>query len=270
MKLTLFQVDAFAAQPFEGNPAAVVPLETWLSEAQMLAIAAENNLAETAFFVPEGDGYRLRWFTPTVEVDLCGHATLATAHVILNRLAPQRDAASFETRSGTLTVTRGDENRLVMDFPARASKPMAVPRDLGPMLGAQPMMLLTGTNMIAIFDKADDVARLNPAFEPLSRYLGPRNQGLIATAPGEEESGFDFVSRFFAPSHGINEDHVTGSAHCDAVPYWARKLKKSDMVARQISQRGGTVWCRLDGERVVLQGTCADYLEGTITLGGLS
>ena len=267
MEFRLFQVDAFAARPFEGNPAAVVPLDAWLSEDQMLAIAAENNLAETAFFVPEGEGYRLRWFTPTVEVDLCGHATLATAHVILSRLAPEREAVSFETRSGTLTVTRGREGRYAMDFPARPSRPMPAPKDLGAMIGVQPRMVFTGTNLIAVFDSAADVARLNPAFEPLARCLGPRNQGLIATAPGDDGSGFDFVSRFFAPAHGINEDHVTGSAHCDSVPYWAKKLKKPELVARQISARGGTVWCRLDGERVVLEGMCADYLDGTITVG---
>ncbi len=267
MKLNLFQVDAFAERPFEGNPAAVVPLDAWLSDEQMLAIAAENNLAETAFFVAEGEGYRLRWFTPTVEVDLCGHATLATAHVILTRLAPDSDQVTFETRSGTLTVTRGGQGRLVMDFPARLSKPMAEPRELGAMLGVKPMMVLSGSNMIAVFDKAADVARLAPAFEPLARYLAPRNQVVIATALADEGSGFDFVTRVFGPAHGINEDHVTGSAYCDVAPFWARKLKKTDMVARQISQRGGTVRCRVDGERVFLEGTCADYLEGTIDIG---
>lgn len=267
MKLNLFQVDAFAEQPFEGNPAAVVPLDAWLSDEQMLAIAAENNLAETAFFVPEGDAYRLRWFTPTLEVDLCGHATLATAHVILTRLATELDQVVFETRSGTLTVRRGDESKLVMDFPARASKPMPIPRDLGPMLGVTPRIVLSGTNLIAVFDSADDVARLRPAFEPLGQYLGPRNQGLIATAPGDSNSGFDFVSRFFAPAHGIHEDHVTGSAHCDMTPFWAKKLKKTDMVARQISPRGGTIGCRLDGDRVFLEGACTDYLEGMIHIG---
>ncbi|MEP0069263.1 PhzF family phenazine biosynthesis protein [Pyruvatibacter sp.] len=271
MKLNLFQVDAFAERPFEGNPAAVVPLDTWLSDEQMLAIAAENNLAETAFFVAEEDGYRLRWFTPTLEVELCGHATLATAHVILTRLKPELDHVVFQTRSGTLTVRRGDNGKdngkLVMDFPARASKPMPIPRDLGPMLGVTPRIVLSGANLIAVFDSAADVARLRPAFEPLGKYLGPRNQGLIATAPGDADSGFDFVSRFFAPSHGVEEDHVTGSAHCDTTPFWAKKLKKNEMIARQISSRGGTVGCRLDGERVYLEGACADYLEGTIQIG---
>lgn len=268
MKLDLFQVDAFAAKPFEGNPAAVVPLESWLSEDEMLAIAAENNLAETAFFVPEGEGYGLRWFTPTVEVDLCGHATLATAHVILTKLKPDLPDVKFETRSGMLTVSRGEGGRLRMDFPARASKPMAEPRELGAFLGARPRVVLNGTNLIAVYDAAKDVAGLRPDFRALANYTGPRNQGVIATAPGDEGSGFDFVSRFFAPAHGIDEDHVTGSAHCDLVPYWAKKLKKDALVARQISPRGGTVWCRLEGERVLLEGTCADYLAGQIEIGG--
>lgn len=267
MKLDLFQVDAFAARPFEGNPAAIVPLKAWLSEEQMLAIAAENNLAETAFFVPEGDGFGLRWFTPTVEVELCGHATLATAHVILRHLEPDREDVSFDTRSGKLTVSRGTDGRLVMDFPARPSKPTPEPKDLGAMLGAQPRMVLSGTNLIVVFDSAADVARLKPAFEPLARFTEPRNQGVIATAAGDEGSGFDFVSRFFAPAHGINEDSVTGSAHCDLMPFWTKKLKKDVLVARQISARGGTLWCRLAGDRVFLEGTCADYLKGTINIG---
>jgi len=266
MSLPLFQVDAFASGPFEGNPAAVVPLIDWLPDDRMLAIAAENNLAETAFFVPEGDGYRLRWFTPTVEVELCGHATLASGHVILSHLEPERADVSFETLSGRLTVSRGDKGRYVMDFPARPSKPMPVPRELGPMLGAAPRIVLNGTNLIAVFDSAADVARLQPAIEPLAAYTKPRNQGVIATAPGDEGSGYDFVSRFFAPAHGVNEDHVTGSAHCDLTPYWARKLKKDALIARQISPRGGTVWCRLEGDRVFLEGTCADYLKGEISV----
>jgi len=267
MKLNLFQVDAFAERPFEGNPAAVVPLDSWLSDEQMLAIAAENNLAETAFFVAEGDGYRLRWFTPTLEVELCGHATLATAHVILTRLKPELGDVVFETRSGTLTVTRGEVGRYLMDFPVRASRPMPAPKDLAAMLGVAPRMVQTGTNLIAVFDSASDVARLKPAFAPLGAFLKPRNQVLIATALADEGSGFDFVTRVFGPAHGIDEDHVTGSAYCDVAPYWAKKLKKNEMIARQISSRGGTVGCRIDGDRVYLEGACADYLEGAIRIG---
>jgi len=266
MPLTLFQIDAFASRPFEGNPAAVVPLDAWLTDEQMLAIAAENNLAETAFFVAEGDGYRLRWFTPTVEVQLCGHATLATAHVILTHLTPGAADVAFETLSGTLTVSRGDEGRLVMDFPARPSKPMAEPRELGAMLGVRPRMVLSGANLIAVFDRADEVARLKPAFEPLARFAGPRDQVVIATAPGDDGSGFDFVNRVFAPAHGVNEDHVTGSAFCDVTPFWTRKLKKEQMVARQMSPRGGTIWTRLADDRVIVEGTCADYLKGEISV----
>ncbi|MEQ8747984.1 PhzF family phenazine biosynthesis protein [Pyruvatibacter sp.] len=266
MVLPLYQVDAFASKPFEGNPAAVVPLEAWLSDEQMLAIAAENNLAETAFLVAEGDGFRLRWFTPTVEVDLCGHATLATAHVLFTHLAFAGDTIIFHTRSGELTVARGETGRLIMNFPARPVKPMADPKVLGPILGVAPRMVLTGANMIAVFDSAADVARLTPAFVPLAEYLKPRNQVLIATAAGDDGSGFDFVTRVFAPAHGIDEDHVTGSAYCDATPFWARKLKKDTLVARQISPRGGTVWCALEGDRVVVEGTCADYLKGEIVI----
>ena len=264
MPLTLFQIDAFASKPFEGNPAAVVPLDHWLTDDQMLAIAAENNLAETAFFVPEGEGYRLRWFTPTVEVDLCGHATLASAYVIFTHLTPDADRIAFETRSGTLIVTRGEAGRLVMDFPARPAKPMAEPRELGAMLGARPRMVMTGANLIAVFDSAADVAKLTPAFDPLGRFVAPRNQVVIATAPGDDGSGFDFVTRVFAPAHGINEDHVTGSAFCDVTPFWTRKLRQEQMVARQMSPRGGTVWTRLMDDRVIVEGTCADYLKGEI------
>lgn len=273
-RVPLYQVDAFAARCFEGNPAAVVPLPAWPEDDVMRAVAAENNLAETAFFVPgEEEGlYALRWFTPTVEVDLCGHATLASAHVIFGRIAPGLDAVRFETRSGMLVVRRAAGGRLAMDAPARAMKPMAEPRELGafldPVRGTRPRMVLSGANLMAVYETAEDVARLAPAFEPLRRYLTPRNQGVIATAPGPEGSGVDFVSRYFAPAHGINEDHVTGSAHCDLMPFWARRLGRDALVARQISQRGGTVWCRLDGTRVVIEGTCADYLEGLIVLPG--
>ena len=269
MPLALYQVDAFAARPFEGNPAAVVPLEAWLDDALMQAIAAENNLADTAFFVPgeEAGSYALRWLTPTVEVDLCGHATLASAHVIFTRLAPGLDRLRFETRSGPLIVTRARAGRIAMDFPARPARPMAEPRELGAMLGARPRLVLSGTNLIAVFDSQAQVAGLTPAFEPLRRYLAPRNQCVIATAPGDAGSGFDFVSRFFGPAHGIEEDPVTGSAHCDLMPYWARRLDRTALVARQISRRGGTLWCRLDGDRVILEGTCTDYLAGEIAVG---
>lgn len=264
MELQIFQVDAFAEKPFEGNPAAVVPLEAWLPDETLLAIAAENNLAETAYFVPEGTGYRLRWFTPTVEVKLCGHATLASAHVIFSRLRPELEEVSFETLSGGLTVTRGADGLLAMDFPAHAMKPSIAPDGLEQALGKRPMSVLKGVNLMAVFDRAEDVASLRPDILGLMRVTGPLDAGLIATAPGPEGSGIDFVSRFFAPAHGVNEDPVTGSAHCDTSPYWAKRLGKDALVARQISKRGGTVLCEVKGERVELRGKCADYLEGVI------
>ena len=276
MELPIYQVDAFAEKPFEGNPAAIVPLTSWLPEEAMLAIAAENNLAETAFFVPLQDGtgpegadaaggrYHLRWFTPTVEVDLCGHATLASAHVLFTHLAPSLNEVRFETRSGELTVTREESGRLQMDFPARPMKPAAAPEGLAEALGTRPLGVLKGVNLMALFDRAEDVAALRPDVLKLTRLCGPLNVGLIASAPGQEGSGIDYVSRFFAPAHGINEDPVTGSAHCDSGPYWAKRLGKDALVARQISKRGGTVHLRIKGERVELAGTCADFMQGTI------
>ena len=261
MKAVLYQVDAFADRVFEGNPAAIVPLESWPSADVMQAIAAENNLAETAFFAPEGGSYRLRWFTPTVEVDLCGHATLASAHVLFNHLGYSKPEIRFETRSGTLVVAR-EGDRLVMDFPAAKPKPYPVPEAIAEALGAKPLVWAKTSNLMAVFDKAADVVALKPDFPALARLLTPLNAGLIATAPGED--GIDFVSRFFAPSHGIDEDPVTGSAHCTSVPYWAKKLGKKDLVARQVSKRGGTLWCTDAGERVILRGRCADYMKAEI------
>ena len=262
MKAVLYQVDAFADRVFEGNPAAIVPLDSWPSVEVMQAIAAENNLAETAFFAPEGEGYRLRWFTPTVEVDLCGHATLASAHVLFHHLGYSKPEIRFETRSGTLVVAR-EGDRLAMDFPAAKPKPYPVPEAIAEALGAKPLVWAKTSNLMAVFDKAEDVVALKPDFAALGRLLTPLNAGLIATAPGED--GIDFVSRFFAPSHGIDEDPVTGSAHCTSVPYWSKKLGKTDLVARQVSKRGGTLWCTDAGERVILRGRCADFMKAEIS-----
>lgn len=262
MKAELYQVDAFADRVFEGNPAAVVPLAVWPEDAVMQAVAAENNLAETAFFAPEGAGYRLRWFTPAVEVDLCGHATLASAHVLFAHLGHAKPEIRFETRSGTLVVKR-EGDLLAMDFPAAKPKPYPAPESIAEALGAKPLVWLKTTNLMAVFDKEADVAALAPDFRALGFLLTPMNAGLIATAPGS--GGIDFVSRFFAPSHGIDEDPVTGSAHCTSVPYWSKKLGKSDLVARQISKRGGTLWCSDAGERVVIRGRCADYMKAEVS-----
>ncbi len=266
MKAQLFQVDAFANRAFEGNPAAVVPLEIWPEDAVLQAIAAENNLAETAFFAPEGagsDAFRLRWFTPTVEVDLCGHATLASAHVILSHLSFSSPEIHFETRSGRLTVKR-DGDLLAMDFPAAKAKPIPEPEGLARALGGKPIVYAKTSHIMALFGSAAEVAALDPDFPALKKLLMPSGAGVICTAPADEGSGFDFVSRFFAPAHGIDEDPVTGSAHCTSVPYWAKKLGKTDLVARQISKRGGTLWCTDAGERVVIRGRCADYMKGEI------
>ena len=261
-KLPLYQVDAFADRPFEGNPAAIVPLESWPDDALMQAIAAENNLAETAFFVPEGEGFRLRWFTPAVEVPLCGHATLATAHVLFKHLGFAGADIYFETKSGRLVVRR-EGDLIAMDFPADPAKPMPEPEGLARAIGAKPLLTMKSNFIVALFGSVAEVAALDPDMALLKRLLvshgGP---GLICMAAGE--GGIDFVSRMFAPAHGIDEDPVTGSAHCTSVPYWAKKLGKTDLVARQISKRGGMLWCTDAGPRVIMRGRCADYMRGEI------
>ncbi len=269
MKLDLYQVDAFASRPFEGNPAAVCPLPAdipWPEDATLLAIAAENNLAETAFFQPEGEGYRLRWFTPAVEVDLCGHATLATAWTLFNQLGYAKDAIHFETRSGRLTV-RQDGGNLTMDFPANLSDPMArTPQGLADALGVNPNATFETKRghgfYMAVLDCAEAVQRLTPDF---SKFAALGSGAVIATAPGGS-MGYDFVSRMFAPAVGINEDPVTGAAHCVLAPYWSGRLGKRSLKARQISARGGDVGCIVDGDRVILSGAAALYMQGQINI----
>ncbi|HSE76817.1 MAG TPA: PhzF family phenazine biosynthesis protein [Alphaproteobacteria bacterium] len=261
MRLPMYQVDAFASRVFAGNPAAIVPLERWLPDDVMQAIATENNLSETAFFVPRGEDYDICWFTPVAEIDLAGHPTLATAHVVLNLLGTRRDRVRFHSRkSGTLTVTR-DGERLAMDFPAQ---PPARKPDLGDVAGAlgrAPSEVLAARYGFAVFKSAEAVASLSPDF---TKVAALDCIGLIATAPGTPASGVDFVSRFFAPKHSINEDPVTGSAHCTLIPYWANRLGKAKMFARQISKRGGELWCEHRGERVTIAGQCALFFEATI------
>jgi len=257
MKLPLWQVDAFASKRFSGNPAAVVPLAQWLPDAALRDIAAENNLAETAFLVPHGDDYAIRWFTPAVEVPLCGHATLASGWVVLNRLEPQRQAVTFHSQSGPLTVAR-DGERLAMDLPANAVAPSAGHPQLVAALGASPQALFEGFQWLAVYETEEQVRALKPDFAALGRI---DLHGVIVTAPGGD---CDFVSRFFAPAIGINEDPVTGAAHTRLVPYWAGRLGKTRLFARQVSARGGELWCELKGGRVVMAGHAAPYLEGTI------
>ncbi len=261
MRLPIYQVDAFTDKLFGGNPAAVCPLESWLPDATMQAIAAENNLSETAFFVGDGGDYALRWFTPTVEVDLCGHATLASAYVVTRILEPRRETVSFHTgKAGTLVVTRRADI-LVMDFPARPAAPCVAPSDLLAALGGTPREVLRARDHLIVYDSAAEIAALKPDFTALAKV---DCWAVIVTAPGED--GIDFVSRFFAPAQGVPEDPVTGSSHCTLTPYWAKRLGKTELEARQLSQRGGALRCTLNGDRVSIAGRAALYLEGQISL----
>ncbi len=261
MRLPIYQVDAFTDKLFGGNPAAVCPLETWLPEATMQAIAAENNLSETAFFVRDGGDYALRWFTPAVEVDLCGHATLASGYVVMRLLEPQRESVCFHTRkAGTLVVTRRAD-RLVMDFPAWPAAPCEAPPDLLAALGGAPREVLRARDHLIVYDSADEIAALKPDFAALGKV---DCWAAIVTAPGED--GIDFVSRFFAPAQGVPEDPVTGSSHCTLTPYWAKRLDKTELEARQLSRRGGALRCTLHGDRVSIAGRAALYLEGQISV----
>lgn len=257
--IPLYQLDAFTDRPFGGNPAAVCPLDEWLPDDVMQAIALENNLSETAFYVPEGDGFRLRWFTPKIEVDLCGHATLATGALILEKLEPGRDAVSFETRSGTLGVRR-DGDMLVMDFPALPAKEVDMPAGLADALGKAPVRFMRAVKNMAVFDSETDVREVNPDFDYIAAMAG---MGLIVTAPGENS---DCASRYFAPHAGIDEDPVTGSAHCTIVPYWADVLGKEAIHARQVSERTGDLYCRMAGDRVVIGGRARLVIEGVFRL----
>ena len=261
MRLPLFQIDAFAERVFQGNPAAVCPLEAWLPEALMQAIAAENNLSETAFCVPEGEGYGLRWFTPLKEIDLCGHATLATAHVLFEHLGFAGAEIVFSTRSGALRVTRAGD-RLAMDFPAKAVEPCAAPGALIEGLGRAPLKVYGGRDYLAVFADAAEVRALTPDPRRLAEL---DRHGVIVTAPGGAEDGdVDFVSRFFVPKFGVDEDPVTGSAHCSLTPFWAARLGKATLEARQVSRRGGRLQCTLAGERVILRGRAVTYMAATI------
>jgi PhzF family phenazine biosynthesis protein len=264
MQIPLIQVDAFTDEVFSGNPAAVCPLLEWPRDNVMQAIAAENNLSETAFIVPVPGRYRLRWFTPAVEVDLCGHATLATAHVVFTRLRLEDEVVLFDTRSGTLEVSR-DGSLLTMDLPRIPSTPSEPDAELAAAVGeSRPVEVhrvdrVHGADyFMLVYASRDEVAALRPDFRRL-------RANVIATAPADSD-GLDFVSRFFAPMSGIDEDPVTGSAHCTSAPYWASRLDRAKLVGRQISKRGGTVHCEVRGDRVALSGRCVDYLEGTITV----
>jgi PhzF family phenazine biosynthesis protein len=260
-QIPFYQVDAFTSRAFGGNPAAVCPLRAWLPDEVMQAIAAENNLSETAFFAPDasGEGFDLRWFTPVAEVDLCGHATLASAFVLMTELEPARTSVTFATRSGKLPVVR-EGQLLSMNFPARPPRAIAPPAGFIEALGAQPTAVVMARDLMAVFDDAETVRRLRP---DIAKIAALDAYAVSVSAPGTgADAGADFVSRFFAPRAGIPEDPVTGSAHCSLIPYWAGRLGRTRLKARQVSARGGDLTCTLRDERVDIAGEAVLTIKG--------
>src|SRR5580658_6360186 len=261
MRTPIFQIDAFTTRRFAGNPAAVMPMDSYPADTVLQAIAAENNLAETAFLVREGFDYRLRWFTPFIEVPLCGHATLASAAVVMERLELGRSKVVFHSASGPLTVNRVDAG-YVMDFPARPSEPVSTPLGLAEALGVAPMEVFANTfNYMALLESEQILREFAPDMAALARM---DRSGVIVTAPGDRI--YDFVSRYFAPAKGVPEDPATGAAHCMLAPYWAKRLGKTALRAYQASRRGGEIMCRLVCDRVELEGACVFYLEGEVEI----
>lgn len=261
MKLPYYEVSAFTTNPFGGNPAGVCPLDAWLPDAILQSIAANNNLAETAFTVVRGADFELRWFTPAVEMDLCGHATLAAAFVLFTERNVTSREVRFHSRSGLLTVSRAGD-QLTLIFPSRPATPWAAPEALIRGLGAKPIEVLKARDYVAVFASEAEVRALKPDFATLKSL---DCLGIIATAPGGD---CDFVSRFFAPGAGVDEDPVTGSAHCTLIPYWSQRLSKTNLFARQVSPRGGELFCELVGDRVRIGGRAAVYLRGEIQIPG--
>jgi PhzF family phenazine biosynthesis protein len=260
VKIPLFQVDAFSDHLFGGNPAAVCPLEEWLPDATMQNIALENNLAETAFFVKEDVGYSIRWFTPLVEVELCGHATLASAHVIFNHLDPDSTSVTFMSRSGLLIVTRKGD-LITLNFPSDVIHPAEPPQLLLASLNVKPIEIYAGkTDFMIVLASQREVELLDPDFGLMKQSGG---RGVIVTAKGDKT---DFVSRFFAPQVGVDEDPVTGSAHTTLIPYWSKKLGTSDLTAMQLSKRKGRLWCKYLDDRVEITGNAITYLTGQIII----
>jgi PhzF family phenazine biosynthesis protein len=262
MEIPIYQIDAFADRLFAGNPAAVCPLEAWLPDETLQAIALENNLSETAYFVPLEPGhYHIRWFTPGREVALCGHATLATAHVLFRELGFAGTRLRFESRSGELVVER-DDDWLVLDFPSQPPQACETPAGLLEALGGEAQEVwFSAEDYVVVYGSEQAIRGLQPDF---SRLASVEARGVAVTAAGN--GGVDFVSRFFAPRVGINEDPVTGSAHCKLTPFWSERLGKAELLARQLSPRGGELRCRLEGERVLLAGRGVSYLKGRITV----
>jgi PhzF family phenazine biosynthesis protein len=260
MKLTIYKVDAFAEKAFEGNPAAVVPLQEWLPDPVMQQIAMENNLSETAFFVPIKSGFHIRWFTPKSEVKLCGHATLATAHVLFSHLGFIGNEISFDSLSGILKVTRENE-LIVLDFPALRAVETEIPDAIAKAFNITPKACFKGRDdYMLVFENEQEVLSLQPDFQQL---VEAKTRGVICTSKSEN---YDFVSRFFAPAVGVNEDPVTGSAHTMLIPFWAAKLGKTEFLAKQVSARGGILHCKLAGERVKIGGKAVTFLTGEITV----
>jgi PhzF family phenazine biosynthesis protein len=260
MKLTIFQVDAFAERLFSGNPAAVIPLEKWIDAPLMQQIAMENNLAETAFFVPKGDDFEIRWFTPGLEINLCGHATLAAAYILYHFLNYKKEKIIFHSKSGPLEVSR-DGEMLLLDFPSwKPERIEQYPPDLIKGLGDPEIagVYMNREYMVELLNE-ESVRKCKPDFAILNKI----DRMVIITAPGKE---VDFVSRFFAPTAGIDEDPVTGSAHSQLIPFWNEKLGKNKMMARQLSQRGGTLYCEQKGQRVIMGGKCVFYMKGEISV----
>ena len=259
MKIPIYQVDAFTSRVFGGNPAAVCPLESWLDDATLQSIATENNLSETAFFVGRDGKYDIRWMTPTAEVDLCGHATLASGWVVMNRLDRGRDQVVFGSRSGPLTVARQGD-LLALDFPARPPEPVGNAQVVGEALGRAPRQVLAARDYLALYDTEEEVRALRP---DMARVAALDRHAVIASAPGKSA---DFVSRFFAPAWGVAEDPATGSSHCTLVPYWAGRLGKDRLRALQVSPRGGELFCELRGPRVGIAGRAVPFMEGLIEI----
>jgi PhzF family phenazine biosynthesis protein len=261
MTIPIYQADAFTNVLFGGNPAAICPLDSWLPDAIMQQIALENNLAETAFFVKNQNGYLLRWFTPELEIDLCGHATLASAHILFTELGHNSDTIYFDTvKAGTLTVSRAGD-KYAMDFPSRPPVAADIPEGLIEALGGKaPKEVLRSRDYFLVYDNEEDILNIVPDHSALAKV---DTLGIIVTAPGKE---VDFVSRFFAPAAGVPEDPVTGSAHCNLIPYWAGKLGKSTLHAHQLSARKGELWCELKGDRVEMAGKVVTFLRGSIEL----
>lgn len=262
MILSLYQVDAFADTIFEGNPAAVCPLDEWPDDELMQQIAMENNLSETAFFVKQDYNYHLRWFTPATEVDLCGHATLASAHVLFEHLDYNESEIRFDSKSGILSVQKEDD-KLRMNFPVSELNETLSPQLLNDAIGIPPKELYEDIDYLYVVESENLVRNMNPDIRELKKA---NVRGIIVTAPADENNDYDFVSRFFGPAVGVDEDPVTGSAHTMLTPYWSRRLGKNKLVGRQVSARGGTVYCFLKGDRVELGGRACTFLRGEIEI----